>query len=139
MASPASRTTAVTRVLLVALALLAAGWLAVSWRDVRLQDQGIRLFQATPTQARAALSKFHAAGRLNASRQPRQFEAASYWVLGERERAVAMLKDLLRQEPDNRIGWVLLSNWLRASDPAAAAAAARRAEKLNGKPASRTP
>ena len=139
MASPVSRTTAVTRVLLVALALLAAGWLAVSWRDVRLQDQGIRALQATPPAPRVALAKFRAAGRLNASRQPVQLAAAAYLILGERDRAIAMLRRELRAEPDNRIGWVLLSNWLRGVDPAAADAAARRAEKLNGKPATRTP
>ncbi len=45
------------RVLVLALALVAATWLAASLRDVRLQEQGIRLLQQRPPRPRPATAR----------------------------------------------------------------------------------
>lgn len=120
------------RVALVAAALVVAGWLALSLQNERLQVSGIKLMAAQPPQPALALRKFRQASRLSASQQPELFEASAYYVQGQPQRAVTMLRGLLAREPDNRTGWLLLSAWLRPTDPAAAEAAARRARVLDG-------
>ena len=116
----------------MALALLCAGWLAVSLRNERLQVAGIRLLAEKPPQVDAALDDFRRASQLSASQQPELFEASVYFLKGQRPRAISMLRGLLAREPDNRTGWLLLSAWLRPTDPAGANAAAERARVLDG-------
>ena len=120
------------RVILVAAALVVAGWLALSLRNERLQVSGIRLMAEQPPQPALALDRFRQASLLSASQQPELFEASAYYAQGQPQRAVTMLRDLLAQEPDNRTGWLLLSAWLRPTDPAGANAAAERARVLDG-------
>jgi Flp pilus assembly protein TadD len=45
--------------------------------------------------------------------------------------AIALARRVTREEPRNRIGWIALAQALKASDPAAADAAAARARALN--------
>ena len=120
------------RVILVAAALVVAGWLALSLRNERLQVSGIRLMAEQPPQPELALDRFRQASLLSASQQPELFEASAYYAQGQPQRAVTMLRDLLAQEPDNRTGWLLLSAWLRPTDPAGAKAATERARALDG-------
>ena len=120
------------RVILVAAALVVAGWLALSLRNERLQVSGIRLMAEQPPQPALALDRFRQASLLSASQQPELFEASAYYAKGQPQRAVTMLRDLLAQEPDNRTGWLLLSAWLRPTDPAGAKAATERARALDG-------
>lgn len=120
------------RVILVAAALVVAGWLALSLRNERLQVSGIRLMAEQPPQPALALDRFRQASLLSASQQPELFEASAYYAQGQPQRAVTMLRDLLAQEPDNRTGWLLLSAWLRPTDPAGAKAATERARALDG-------
>ena len=124
----------VVRTALVALALLCAGWLAVSLRNERLQVAGIRLLAEKPPQVDAALDDFRRASQLSASQQPELFEASVYFLKGQRPRAISMLRGLLAREPDNRTGWLLLGNWLQASGDPGAARAYARARELNGSP-----
>lgn len=123
------------RVLVLVLALLAAAWLAVALRDVRLQEEGIRLLQQSPPRPGAALERFRDAQRWNASRQPRQFEAAALFLDGRREAAIAMIEEVLAAEPENRAAWILLASWTRGTDEARSAQAARRAAELDGEAA----
>ena len=122
------------RALLVLAALVVVAWLALSLRNERVQVAGIKLMAETPPQPALALGKFQQASTLSASQQPELFEASAYFALGERARALAMLRELLKEEPDNRTGWLLLSAWLRPSDPAAADRAEDRARVLDGTP-----
>lgn len=123
---------AVLRIVLVAAALVVAGWLALSLRNERLQVAGIKLMAERPPQTTAALEKFRQASRISASQQPELFEAAAYFAQGDRERAIGMMRGLLADEPENRTGWLLLATWLRPTDPAAADEAFGRAEALDG-------
>ena len=119
---------------LVVGALACAAWLAVSLRNERLQVAGIKLLQEEPPQATLALQDFQRASQLSASQQPELFEASVYFAQGQRARAIGMLRGLLADEPKNRTGWLLLSNWLRPSHPRAADAALARARALDGAP-----
>jgi cytochrome c-type biogenesis protein CcmH/NrfG len=55
------------------------------------------------------------------------------FIDGDRAGAIARLEGLLRREPENRTGWVLLGNWLRGEDPIASERAFERAAQLDGK------
>ena len=131
---PATPVNLLLRVALVIAALAAAGWLALSLQNERLQVAGIKLMAGSPPQPGPALEKFRRASRLSASQQPEQFQANAYFTRGERSRAVAMLRGLLAKEPDNRTGWLLLGNWLAPDNPREADAAFARARALNGSP-----
>ena len=119
----------------LALSLLAAAiaaWLLIGWNDDRLQTQGATLLQQRPPGPRLALDRFRAAKLLNASSQPDAFEALAFFLAGEREKAVAQLEALLRSEPENRTGWLLLADWLSVDDPAGSARAVARGAQLDG-------
>jgi cytochrome c-type biogenesis protein CcmH/NrfG len=120
------------RLLLSLLATVIIAWLVISWNDDRLQTQGIVLLERQPPQTAEALESFRAAKLLNASLQPDAFEASVLFLDGDRARAVASLERLLRSEPENRTGWLLLGNWLRGEDPSASARAFQRAAQLDG-------
>ncbi len=121
------------RLLLSVLAFAIFAWLVISWNDDRLQTQGIVLLERQPPQTTDALESFRSAKLLNASLQPDAFEASVLFLEGDRARAVAGLQRLLRSEPENRPGWLLLGNWLRGDDPIASARAFERAAQLDGK------
>lgn len=122
------------RVLLVALALACAGWLAVSLRNEKLQVSGIKALALKPPQTAPAFEDFRRASQLSASQQPELFEASVYFLEGRRARAIAMLRGLLAAEPDNRTGWILLGNWLSVAGQPGAGSAYARARALNGRP-----
>jgi len=124
----------VARAALAVLALLCAGWLGVSLRNERLQVAGIKLLAQQPPRADAAFDDFRKASLLSASQQPELFEASVFFLQGERPKAIAMLRGLLAEEPDNRTGWLLLGNWLRATGDPGADRAYARARALNGNP-----
>jgi len=132
--APASRSPAniALRAALVALALVCAAWLALSLRNERLQTAGIKLFQRPQPDFSLALDDFRRASELSASQQPELFEASVYFAQGQGPKAIAMLRALLAAEPDNRTGWLLLSNWLRPTDPGGADAALARYRALDG-------
>jgi len=121
------------RILLSLLAAAAIGWLLISWQDEQLQTEGIMLLAEQPPRPTEAIERFRGAGLLSASLQPKLFEASSVYLLGDREKAIGDLRSLLLREPRNRTGWLLLGNWLLASDPGAAAIAFRQAELLDGR------
>lgn len=121
----------VTRIALSMLAAAIVAWLLISWNDERLQTDGIVLLEQRPPQTSAALDRFRAAKLLSASLQPDAFVASATFIAGDRTAAVAELEALLRSEPENRTGWLLLANWLRVDDPAASARASARAAALD--------
>ena len=120
------------RAALTLLALLACGWLLVSWRNEQLQTDAILLLAKQPPQAAAAIGPLKRAELFNASLQPQAFIASANYILGDRLKAETELKQVLQKEPQNRTGWLLLGNWLQADDPVRAARAFARAAALNG-------
>lgn len=121
------------RALLTLLAVLACGWLLVSWRDERLQTEAIVLLAEQPPQAAEAIPRLQDAQLLSASLQPQAFKASADFILGDHRKAIAELQAVLDQEPENRTGWLLLGNWLLAVSPAASARAFARAAELDGR------
>ncbi len=85
-----------------------------------------------PPRPREALEQFRGAQLMSASLQPQLFEASTIYLLGNHAEATADLRRLLRREPRNRTGWLLLGNWLLADDPPAANQAFRQAATLDG-------
>ena len=133
MAAASSRGHFLARVALVAVALAVAAWLGLSLSNERLQVAGIKLMVGQPPQPEAALRRFQEASKLSASQQPELFQASAYFAQGDTARALGMLRALLADEPDNRTGWLLLSRWLRPTDPRGAEEAAARARALDGR------
>jgi hypothetical protein len=118
------------RVALGLVAVLVLGWLAVMERDTHLQERGIkasgRLGDAG-NEARADKA-FRDARFLNPDTTPDLGRAVMYLARERRPEAAAVLRDVLRREPDNLTAWSVLYGVTRVSDPATArrALAARR-------------
>jgi hypothetical protein len=111
-------------------AVLVLGWLAVMERDTRLQARGIEAsgrLAVAGNEARADAA-FRDARFLNPDTTPDVGRAVMYLARERRRKAAAVLRDVLRREPDNLTAWSVLYGVTRQSDPATArrALAARR-------------
>jgi hypothetical protein len=118
------------RAAVAAVALLVIGWLAVMERDARRQERGVRAAGrlSVPGNAGRAEVAFRDARLLNPDTTPDVGRAVLYLALERRPRAAALLRDVLRREPDNLTAWAVLYSVTREWDPATArrALAARR-------------
>jgi hypothetical protein len=98
--------------LLVA-ALLAVGWLLVSFRAVRLEaDAQVLLDRAqerrpTPTELREARRDLDRAGQLSADTAPLMLEAQLLEATHDRVGAAKIATRLTKEEPQNANGWFL--------------------------------
>ena len=120
------------RAVLFVLALMAAGYLFIAARNAELQKDALPLLVSSPPQYQKALRMFGDAAPLNLDQQRLQLIAGTRWSAGDQAGAIALMRRVLRDEPDNQSGWFLLSQWLKESDPAGAAAAKARAASLDG-------
>jgi len=120
------------RVLVLVVAAVIACWLAYGQRNARLQADGLALVSAQPPQFQKARDLFTQASAFSFSRDREVFIATTDWYLGHRAKALAELRAFLRDEPDRRIGWVLLRQWAGPTDPAVAAEAAARIRAITG-------
>jgi Tfp pilus assembly protein PilF len=103
-------------------AVLVLGWLAVMERDTRLQERAIEAsgrlaVSGNPARAEAA---FREARFLNPDTTPDVGRAVLYLARERRPAAAALLRDVLRREPDNLTAWSVLYGVTRQSDPATA-------------------
>jgi predicted Zn-dependent protease len=116
----------IARAALAAVAVLLIGWLAVMEVDARRQADGVKAAQARDFDA--ADADFRAARALNPDTTPDVNRAFLLQAAGRRDQAVALMRDVLRREPDNLNAWGVLFQFTRAHDPATAdrARAARR-------------
>jgi predicted Zn-dependent protease len=110
-------------VALVALAVLA--WLGVVERGTRLQADGVELLQpgASAGELARAEAKFDAATLLNPDTAPEIDRALVYRARGEVRRAVGLVEDVVRREPDNLRAWAVMALLAQGND----AGAVRRA------------
>jgi hypothetical protein len=118
------------RVAVGLVAVLVLGWLAVMERDTRLHERGVKAsgrLDVAGNEARA-LAAFRAARFLNPDTTPDIGRAVLHLARERRPEAAAVLRDVLRREPDNVTAWSVLYGVTRESDPATArrALAARR-------------
>jgi predicted Zn-dependent protease len=112
------------RALLLVLALATAGWLASGYAGAR--DEARAVYGSARTDRPEAIRLLDAARsrRPDSTVVPR---LAGLLVLeGRPQRAVALLRPLVRAEPENVTAWAVLAIALSRSDPVAARAAQRR-------------
>jgi len=120
---------ALVRAALIVLALCVGAWLAVGYRDARLQEKGqaavadLRDGQIAPATARDALTALDDARLLSIDPGPKLDEGNLRLFLGQRARAVALAHQVTADEPDNANGWFLA--YLAERGPAKQAALQR--------------
>ena len=123
------------RVLLVLLALLAGGWLAVQERAARAEGE-LEAIAFRPGGALEAASVARAEDlvrtdrRLNPDRRPDLYEAVVLGRAGRTREAIALLRRTVDAEPENLEAWALLARAARTEDPALAARARARQREL---------
>ncbi len=130
-----SRPSTAARVAAAVVALVVLAWLGLAFRNVRLEERGGRAAGALSQTANAARAErdFRAAGLLNPDTQPDLARAVVLVQLDRPERAVAVVEDVLRREPENARAWRTLLDLTSERDPGRAAealAALRRLDPL---------
>ena len=121
------------RVAVGVVAVLVLGWLAVMERDTRLQQRGIEAsgrLGVAGNEARADKA-FRDARFLNPDTTPDVGRAVMYLARERRSEAAAVLRDVLRREPDNLTAWSVLYGVTRQSDPATARRALAARKRLD--------
>jgi predicted Zn-dependent protease len=125
----------IQRAALLIVALLAVAWFAVSYRDARLIRNAQLVAAApnpTPGQIESALRDVRRPHTLD----PNETEALSYQAVLELrahrvDRAIRLLEEVARREPDQAEPYLLLAELNRKSDPARAAEARARLHHLD--------
>jgi hypothetical protein len=132
----------VTRAAVAMAAVAVLAWLAIMYRDARLQAEGVRL--AGHITGRADLERadaaFRAAKLLNPDTTPDLARALLSYGAGRAGDGIAGVEVVLRREPENLVAWGVLLTMTRDRDrPAAARAAAarRRLDPLDARAAAR--
>jgi predicted Zn-dependent protease len=125
----------VTRLALLIVALAAAGWLASAYPGTRDEARARAIRpgpsgKLTPQQVQRAIDLLESARKARPDGEVVPRLAGLELTAGRPERAVALLKPLLRSEPDNVTAWTVLAFALADSDPAGAAEARARRQAL---------
>jgi len=124
----------VVRAGIVVLAVAAIAWLAAGLAATRAQDELSRLVAVTedPTAARIARAADlrRDAERWAPGRRASLLEATMRLNGGDAEGAVRLLGDVVRDEPENGEGWLLLARAAAERDPALADRAMARVRVL---------
>ena len=104
------------RAALTVVALCVGAWLAVGYRDARLEAKGVAAIAAIrasihggppPDHPRDALQSLQDAQWLNADQDPRATEGELDIFLSRRPHAAAIAREVTADEPDNVRGWFL--------------------------------
>jgi len=125
----------VTRVALVIVSLAAVAWLASAWPGTRDDEQARDIRPAagrplSPAQLERSIALLEGARRARPDGDVVPRLAGLELTAGRPDRAVALLRPLLRYEPDNVAAWTVLAFALADSDPRAARAAQERRRAL---------
>jgi len=123
------------RIVLALVALLVAAWLAVSLRDARLEGRGLELAKLPAEQLDAATVResddlLRRARLLNPDRTLTYDRGVLLLRAGRRAEGVERVESYLREEPENRQAWGLLSAATAHSQPAVSRRALRRFREL---------
>jgi hypothetical protein len=113
------------RIAVVAVAVVVLAWLGVMERDTRLQSRAVQATQSTRDRATLARADadLRAARFLNPDTAPDFNRALLLRIRGDTSGAAAVLRDVVRREPDNVTAWRVLYALTR--DPRALAEARR--------------
>jgi hypothetical protein len=117
------------------IALAAAGWLASAYPGARDEARARAIRpgpsgELTPQQVQRSIDLLEGARRARPDGDVVPRLAGLELTAGRPERAVALLRPLLRSEPDNVTAWTVLAFALADSDPAGAAEARERRRDL---------
>jgi hypothetical protein len=123
------------RVLIVMLALVAGGWLAVQERAAQAESELDAIAFGPggalgPDSVARAEELLRADRRLNPDRRPDLYEAVVLGRAGRTREAIAVLRRTVAAEPENLEAWALLARAARAEEPALAARARARQREL---------
>jgi tetratricopeptide repeat protein len=126
----------VVRAGLLVAALAAIAWAAVGLREARLAESGSAVATGPASGLSAARTAQAAqdlrdAARLTGHRDPDAFRARILVRTGHPRRAVAILRGLVADEPDNASYWLALAAASRDVDPALSARARARVVSLD--------
>lgn len=122
---------------LVAAAAVAIGVFAVLWvHSARLETHAQSIAQRPaaalpPSEVDRAARLFESARAHNPDSRPVEREAGLLIRSGRSRAAVALLRPVVRREPDNLTAWALIAIGARTTDPALAREAVARARALN--------
>ncbi|HEY6775790.1 MAG TPA: hypothetical protein VI122_04705 [Thermoleophilaceae bacterium] len=134
--------TALLRIALVAVALLAGAWIVLSLRSVELESDGRAVLAKaqrgpiTASELSRGRSLLQRAGRFSADQGPRIVEGVLLDSAHRPEEAAATAERVVEDEPDNVDGWIVLYLALshrerRPRDTGRAAEALRMVRSLN--------
>jgi predicted Zn-dependent protease len=130
---PRSSDALLARAAVAVSAVLVLAWLGVMVRDERLLERAVEISGRVHRSADAARAEdsFLSARSLNPDTAPDVGRAVLYIGRGRRGRAVTLLDDVLRREPDNLTAWGLLFEVSRDADPRAARRALATRRRLD--------
>jgi len=132
-----------------ALALLVAGWLALSLYDALHTIRAVELTVAAAAHgssgdangsreyAQRALASARSARALNPDRAPDTYAAVAVWLLGRRAESLRQLDALARAQPDDAFVWLSMLTVARGADPAREARARAQIAALHPPPPGR--
>jgi hypothetical protein len=104
---------ALVRTALVVLALCVGAWLVVGYRAIKLEEKGqaavtdLRDGPISPAKQRDAFDALDDARFLNADQAPNLIEGNLSLFTSDRQRAVALAREITTKEPQNVSGWFL--------------------------------
>jgi len=115
-------------------ALAVAGWLASAWPGARAEQEARDAVSTagtpSPAQVERAIELLEGARRARPDGEVLPRLAGLEVTAGRPERAVALLRPLVRYEPENVTAWTALALALAEADPQAAAQANARRRAL---------
>jgi hypothetical protein len=111
-------------------------WLGLGLRAARLEAEGAELAGRSPATASAerlaeARDAYRRAREFNPGSGPELREAGLANFSGRPRDALALLRDVVRREPDNFDAWLVMASVAAETDPELAARARARARELN--------
>ena len=129
-----------------ALALLVAGWLALSLYDALHTIRAVELTLSSAGRrtvgdangsreyAQRGLESARSARALNPDRAPETYAAVAVWLLGRRAESLRQLDALARAQPDDAFVWLSMLTVARGADPVREARARARVAVLHRPP-----
>jgi hypothetical protein len=118
----------IQRAVLILVAVAACAWLAAGLHASHFQDRAEHWQPGDSVAERRDM--LDRARFLNPSTEPSLREAQILLQTGDTKAATALLRDVVRREPDNRFGWAGLAQALGRSDPAGARRALSELRRL---------